>query len=91
VIGPFAATSTARTAAIAPGSKLVVYTDGLIEARDGAGGFYGEDRLGELIRASTCDEATQFVKHILEDRDLFTSARVDDTTVVVIHRDGPPA
>ena len=27
-----------------PGAKLIIYTDGLVEARDAGRTFYGEDR-----------------------------------------------
>ena len=37
---------------LAPGDTLVLYTDGVIEARAPDGAFYGEARLASLLRSS---------------------------------------
>jgi serine phosphatase RsbU (regulator of sigma subunit) len=32
-----------------PGDRILAFTDGVVEGRDGAGGFFGEERLVELL------------------------------------------
>jgi sigma-B regulation protein RsbU (phosphoserine phosphatase) len=38
-----------RTVRLEPGSRLVLYSDGIIEARNGSGELFGTDRLLELL------------------------------------------
>ena len=38
-----------RSATLEPGDLLLVYTDGITDARDPSGAFFGEDRLRELV------------------------------------------
>ncbi len=40
------------TVALQPGDLLVLYTDGLTEETDGAGEFYGEERLEHAVKAA---------------------------------------
>lgn len=37
------------TERLEPGDRLVLYTDGVVEARDGSGAFFGTERLVELV------------------------------------------
>jgi hypothetical protein len=43
------------------GSRLLFYTDGLVEARDGAGRFFAVQDQAELLRSGTLDEALDAV------------------------------
>lgn len=47
----------ARTASWQPGDRLLLYTDGLSEARDGAGEFLAVESLAPLLRAPALDDA----------------------------------
>lgn len=73
---------------LAAGDSLVLYTDGMIEARNDAGEFYGEERLHEaLTRPEKSAEAV--AEHAVADALAFQvgDAR-DDIAVVVIRNEG---
>ncbi|WP_040337226.1 SpoIIE family protein phosphatase [Candidatus Blastococcus massiliensis] len=48
---------TDHTVELPPGSTLLLYTDGVTEARDGAGEQFGEDTLQRLLEDESCAEA----------------------------------
>lgn len=69
------------------GASLVVYTDGLTEARRPDGEFYGEARLADLV-ADAGGAAEDVLTTVTEDLAHFTSGRhADDATVVVLARE----
>jgi serine phosphatase RsbU (regulator of sigma subunit) len=71
------------------GDKLVVFTDGLVEARDETRAFYGDDRLSELVSSLECRDAQPVVDAILDDLDQFQPERLaDDVTLIVVCRGG---
>jgi phosphoserine phosphatase RsbU/P len=47
---------------LGPGDSLFVYTDGVVEARDGTGAFFGMDRLTDIVgQVSSADTAQDLV------------------------------
>jgi serine phosphatase RsbU (regulator of sigma subunit) len=70
----------------AEGDVLVIYTDGLVEARDADRRFYGLDRLSELARASRAADARTIKARLLEDLAAHCGPdqHQDDVTVVVV-------
>ena len=68
------------------GGALVLYTDGVIEARrDGA--LYGEERLDALLSAHALLPAAELARAVVEDCRAFTGGDLtDDCAVVVIRR-----
>lgn len=75
------------------GDTLIVYTDGLPEARDEDRNFYGMDRLKRLAVAHRLDGAEDLRDRILDDLLAHTSGRSpsDDVTLIVIKFLGGPA
>ncbi len=82
---------------LAPGDTLVLYTDGLVEARDADGQEYGYDRLAALVESQHGACAQDVLDHVLAANRAWSgdSDPDDDTTVVVIRwtgrGDAPPA
>lgn len=67
---------------------MVVYSDGLTEAQNESGEFFGEARLIELLKNSRSKSSAQLGESILSNVDLFigkTPAH-DDLTLVVLNR-----
>ncbi len=72
-------------ATIERGGALVVYTDGVIEARRD-GEFYGVERLIELVGASLQQPAAEIAHIVMEDCREFAGDLADDCALVVIKR-----
>ena len=72
------------------GDILFLYTDGLSEATNEHGEFYGEDRLVDKIVSFRSQGAKDIARLIIEDVQRFNSlgTRSDDKTAVVIKRLG---
>ena len=71
------------------GDRLLVYTDGLVEAVNARGEEFGEARLGEFIATHQDLAAEQFAERLLDEvlrwpKDGNTPTQADDITVVVI-------
>lgn len=73
---------------IATGDCLVFFTDGLTEARNEEGHFFGDERLLETMASRSWDEADQLLQAIVGAVDDFTGPTPpsDDLTLVVIRR-----
>jgi serine phosphatase RsbU (regulator of sigma subunit) len=70
-----------------PGDVMVIYTDGIVEARGGTGtDEYGEDRLKEQLEACYYLDAEEIKNRILSDLNGFTHGFPihDDQTLLVI-------
>ena len=70
-----------------PGDVMVIYTDGIVEARGGSGtDEYGEDRLKLRLEESYFQEAHDIKNFILSDLNAFTAGHPihDDQTLLVI-------
>jgi serine phosphatase RsbU (regulator of sigma subunit) len=73
-------------AELPPGASLVLYTDGVIEARRGRE-LYGSDRLDALLAAQARLPARALAHAIAEDARSFAGGELsDDLAVVVIRR-----
>lgn len=69
-----------------PGDGVVLYTDGLIEARNEAGDFYGVERLCQVVSQSWQCSAAEVQRAIINDlkQYLGTSKVLDDVTLLVV-------
>lgn len=74
-----------REVALEPGSRLVLYTDGILEASDSSGQDFGEGRLRELAIANRHQTAEELKQTILAAvMDHCGSHLQDDATLLVI-------
>ena len=71
-----------------PGDILFMYTDGAIEARDGGGAFFGEQRLRDELLHDAGDGAgvTGLCDKVLDSLDTFTGGALDDDIALVALR-----
>jgi serine phosphatase RsbU (regulator of sigma subunit)/DNA-binding NarL/FixJ family response regulator len=76
-----------KVARMLPGDLLVMYTDGITDAQDPHGQFYGEQRLLQVVKRCNCP-AQETLEIILEDLDRFTGGtpQLDDVTLLVLRR-----
>jgi sigma-B regulation protein RsbU (phosphoserine phosphatase) len=72
--------------AITPGDKVVIYSDGVSEARGPGGKFYGVDRLLHVVKLMAKSTNEQLHDAILDDVRAFTedTPQADDITLVVL-------
>jgi len=68
---------------------LLFYTDGLIDAANFDGEFWGRERMLKTAKKFTAGSAQQMVKNILRYRRRFVglARQIDDTSVVVVKAD----
>lgn len=68
------------------GDTLVLFTDGITEARDAAGRLYGEERLRECVARAAGASPERIRDAVLEDLRRFTGGAptADDVTLVVV-------
>lgn len=73
---------------LAPGDRVLIYTDGLFEARDGADRELGRDGVEECFRAGAGQSADELLDGILARLDHHRAGRKleDDVTVVLAER-----
>lgn len=71
---------------LAPGSLLVVFTDGVPEAQNAAGEEFGEDRLVELCRTHAAEQPEVLVETVRQALQQWTEGaqQFDDTTLLAL-------
>jgi serine phosphatase RsbU (regulator of sigma subunit) len=91
IVGLFEAASfDEETLALAPGDRLVIFSDGVSEAVNAGGEEYGEPRIIELLQQRGDDEPSAVLARLLAGvRDYATGApQADDITAMVLRYDG---
>ena len=76
----------AETVQLQPGDRLVIYTDGVSEAQNADGAFFGDKRIRDVLRRhETADYAAVF-RALDDELTAFTSGAVqkDDITLLVV-------
>ena len=73
-----------------PGDTIVYYTDGLTEAQNAQGDYYGEERLAQLVLATAGKSAAQVRDYIVRDVETFCAGvpLFDDLTLIVVRYTG---
>ncbi|MCL4838243.1 MAG: SpoIIE family protein phosphatase [Thermoanaerobaculia bacterium] len=81
---------TAHRLALAPGETLVAFSDGLVEARDGADEVYGEERLEQVLRGAAGLPPGDLLAACMSDLAAFTAGtpRGDDLSILVARYTG---
>ena len=71
---------------LSPGDRIVIYTDGVTEAQNERGEFYGRKQLRELVVAHAADSCPDLQAAVLRSvrRSLNSAPQADDITLVVI-------
>jgi serine phosphatase RsbU (regulator of sigma subunit) len=69
-----------------PGSRLMLYTDGLVEATNDAGATFGFDRLREVLADCSDQDAPSAASSVLGALDAFKGRQhtEDDVTIVIV-------
>jgi Na+/proline symporter/serine phosphatase RsbU (regulator of sigma subunit) len=75
-----------KSTKLEPGDTLLLYTDGIIEAEDSSGEFFGIERLGKLIEECDHMPPQDLIDRIMDQVRIFTGLRHfnDDITLVVM-------
>jgi sigma-B regulation protein RsbU (phosphoserine phosphatase) len=73
-----------------PGDVLVLCTDGILERRNRAGDFFGQERLEAVVREAQGQTAAAILERAFESARAFGKSRQwdDDATLVVLRREG---
>jgi phosphoserine phosphatase RsbU/P len=75
-----------RELPLTPGDLVLLYTDGLAEARSG-GQLFGEDRIAGIIKRDPGQDATTLAKVLLEAaRDFAAAPLSDDVAILAVRR-----
>jgi len=71
---------------LSPGDLLALYTDGIVEAPDGSGTEFGEDRLVETLQRHRHRDLDEMVVQVLQELERWTGGGEahDDATLVLI-------
>jgi sigma-B regulation protein RsbU (phosphoserine phosphatase) len=81
-----AATYYSRELPLMPGDVVLLYTDGLTEARSG-GQLFGEDRIAAIVRRDPGQDAGVMAKQLLEAaRDFASGPLTDDVAILAVRR-----
>lgn len=74
---------TTATQALLPGDRIVLYTDGIVEAADAKEEEFGFDRLCNLLRESATQNHSEVADLIISSVEKWAASQEDDLTVLV--------
>jgi phosphoserine phosphatase RsbU/P len=76
---------------LGPGDSLFVYTDGVVEARNGTGAFFGMDRLTDIVGQVTSADSAQGLVDLVDKkvkRHVGPADQYDDITMLAVRNLG---
>jgi serine phosphatase RsbU (regulator of sigma subunit) len=78
------------TLSLRPGDRLVIFSDGVVEAQDPRGQEYGDARLAEVLKGIRAEDAAGTLDRLMASVDSFvgTAPRSDDITCLVLRYTG---
>ena len=79
-----------RMLPLRPHDRLLLYTDGLLEARNADGKLFGEEKLKAALKASGRMSAAEGVEHLIDAVQKWAKSQDDDLTVLVCDFLGKP-
>ena len=85
----FATYSTAAQK-LEPGDRLLLYTDGIVEAASASGEFFGQQALGSLLQKTATADPNGAADHIIAEVQRWAASQDDDLTVLVCDFMGHP-
>jgi len=65
------------------GDRIVLFTDGVSEARDASGNDYGEDRLEQIIAVNRHMPARELIATIVDSVSTYSAGKADDDLTMV--------
>lgn len=74
---------TTAVRALERGDRLVLYTDGIVEAANSAGTEFGQERLGAILVESRRLTPRQAVDHVISKVQAWSKTQSDDLTVLI--------
>lgn len=72
-----------RTLSLAAGDRIVLYTDGILEARNSAAKMFGEDALMAAVKASASLPPKEAASEVIRQVQAWSPAQEDDLTILV--------
>jgi phosphoserine phosphatase RsbU/P len=96
MLGPFSdPTYSAITFSLEKGDRIVLITDGILEAADSLGNQFGMDRLRQVLESNHALPASRFTDAVLDGLSAWSeyaigSAQADDLTLLTIDFKGSP-
>jgi sigma-B regulation protein RsbU (phosphoserine phosphatase) len=74
---------TEKSMTLERGDRLLLYTDGLLEAKDGAGRMFGEESLASALRNTAALAPVDAVERIIAEVQRWSASQEDDLTALI--------
>jgi phosphoserine phosphatase RsbU/P len=78
-----AANFTQLAQPLAPGDRLILYTDGILEAGNTQGEFFGEDNLHATVRQTASLPPAEAASKIIAEVEKWSRSQDDDLTIII--------
>jgi phosphoserine phosphatase RsbU/P len=85
------ATYESKSLPLKPGDRLLLYTDGIVEARNNEGRLFGDQSLSAVLTQTIHLAPAQAVDHLLASVQRWAKSQDDDLTVLICDFLGTPS